>query len=81
MQIPNPMTNRPIFRVMNAFRNGNPFQILQQAAGRNPYAAQTLQAIQGKGPEQMRQTAENMAKERGISLEQLAGQFGLTLPK
>ena len=31
---------------MNAMRQGNPVQIMQQAAGRNPYAAQTYQAIQ-----------------------------------
>lgn len=81
MQMPNPMMNHPIFQVMNAFRNGNPVQILQQAAGRNPYAAQTLQAIQGKGPAQLRQVAENMAKERGIPLEELARQFGISLPR
>ncbi len=77
----NPMMNHPIFQVMNAMRTGNPVQIMQQAAGRNPIAAQTLQAIQGKAPGQLRQIAENMAKEKGIPLDQLAGQFGLTLPK
>lgn len=73
----NPMMNHPIFQVMNAMRQGNPVQIMQQAAGRNPYAAQTYQAIQGKSPDQLRQ----MAQEKGIPLDQLAGQFGLTLPK
>lgn len=77
----NPMMNHPIFQVMNAMRSGNPVQIMQQAAGRNPYAAQTYQAIQGKAPAQLRQVAENMAKEKGIALDQLAAQFGLTLPK
>lgn len=75
------MMNHPIFQVMNAMRSGNPVQIMQQAAGRNPYAAQTYQAIQGKAPAQLRQVAENMAKEKGIALDQLAAQFGLTLPK
>lgn len=77
----NPMMKHPIFQVMNAMRNGDPARIMQQAAARNPYAAQTYQTIQGKAPGQLRQVAENMAKERGISLEQLAGQFGLSLPK
>ncbi len=77
----NPMMNHPIFQVMNAMRQGNPVQIMQQAAGRNPYAAQTYQAIQGKSPDQMRQMAQRMAQEKGIPLDQLAGQFGLTLPK
>lgn len=77
----NPMMNNPMMRLMNAFRNGNPVQLLQQAASQNnPYAAQALQAIQGKSSQQWEQTARNMAKERGVSLEQLAGQFGLSLP-
>lgn len=77
----NPMMNHPIFQVMNAMRTGNPVQIMQQAAGRNPYAARALQMIQGKSPGQLRQVAENMAKEQGISLQDFAGHFGLTLPK
>lgn len=76
----NPMMSHPIFQVMNAMRNGNPMQLLQQAAGKNPYAARTVQTLQGKSFQQMRQTAENMAKERGIDLNQFAEQFGITIP-
>lgn len=81
MQTPNPMMNHPVFQFMNAMRSGNYMQVLQQAAGKSPYAAQALQAVQGKSPQQMRQAAENMAKEHGVSLQDFAGHFGITLPK
>ncbi len=81
MQIPNPMANHPIFQFMNAMRSGDYRQVLQQAAGKSPHATQTLQAIQGKNPQQMRQIAENMAKEKGLSLQDFAGHLGITLPK
>ena len=56
-------------------------QMLQQMAGQNPQAAQAMRLIQGKNPQQLRQIAENMAKERGVDLDQMARQMGLTLPK
>ena len=40
-----------------------------------------LQLLQGKNQAQLRQMAQNMAQQRGMSLDQLAGQFGLRLPK
>lgn len=81
MQIPNPMINHPIFQFMNAMKSGSYMQVLQKAAGRSPHAAQTLQAIRGKSPQQMRQAAENMAKEQGVSLREFASHFGLSLPE
>lgn len=56
-------------------------QMLQQMAGQNPQAAQAMRLIQGKNPQQLRQIAENMAKERGVDLNQIARQMGVTLPK
>ena len=56
-------------------------QLLQQMAGQNPQAAQAMRLIQGKNPQQLRQIAENMAKERGVDLNQMAHQMGITLPK
>lgn len=72
------MQSNPIMVLMQmAQRGGNPMQMLQQMAGNNPAAQQTLQMIQGKTPQQMRQVAENMAKERGIDLNAMARQMGL----
>ena len=64
-----------------ARNGGNPKQMLQQMAGQNPQAAQAMRLIQGKNPQQLRQIAENMAKERGVDLNQMAHQMGITLPK
>ena len=63
-----------------ARNGGNPMQMLQQMAGQNPQAAQAMRLIQGKNPQQLRQIAENMAKERGISIDDLARQLGVTFP-
>lgn len=77
-----PMQNNPLFAIVQAARGGgNPMQLLQQMAGRTPQGTQFMQMIQGKNGQQMRSIAENMAKERGVSLEQIAQQFGLQLPK
>lgn len=42
---------------------------------RDPRAAQANRIIQGKSPAQLRQIAENMARERGMDLNQILGQF------
>jgi len=39
----------------------------------------TMQMLQGKTEAQQREMAENMARERGIDLNQLAAQFGIKL--
>ena len=60
---------------------GNPMMMLQQMMGSDPRAAQAMKMMGGKSPAQMRQMAQNMAQQRGMSLEQIAGKFGLKLPK
>lgn len=60
---------------------GNPMMMLQQMMGSDPRAAQAMKMMGGKSPAQLRKMAQNMAHQRGMSLEQIAGQFGLTLPK
>lgn len=77
-----PMMNNPMMAMLQMARNGgNPMQMLQQMAGQNPQAAQAMRLIQGKNPQQLRQIAENMAKERDVDLNQMAHQMGITLPK
>lgn len=51
--------------------------LMQQMAGRNPRAQQALQMVQGKTPDQLRQMAENMAKERGTTVDEIARGLGL----
>ena len=55
--------------------------LMQQMAGQNPMAAQAMRMINGKNQQQLRQIASNMARERGMSLEQVAQNLGLNLPK
>lgn len=72
------MTNNPIFNLINLARTGgNPMTLMQQMAGRNPRAQQALQMVQGKTPDQLRQMAENMAKERETTVDEIARGLGL----
>lgn len=70
----------PMQQMIMAMRNGaNPQQYVQQQAMRNPQFRQVAQVMKGKTPQQLRQTVENMAKERGTTVEQLAQQLGLPI--
>lgn len=63
--------------MMQAAQSGmSPQQFFQQYAG-NPEVAQIAKITQGKNREQLMQTASNMAKERGTSLETIAQQMGI----
>lgn len=74
--------NSPLFQMINIARNGgNPMQLMQQMARSNPQVNQVMQMMNGKSPDQLRQMASNMAKERGMDLNQVAQQLGITLPK
>lgn len=75
----NPMypMNNPMIALVNAAKNGgNPVQMLQQMAGQDPQVRQVMQMIQGKNPQQLRQMAENMARERGTNVEAVIKQLG-----
>lgn len=75
MQVNNPMN---MIQLVSAMRkSNNPMQLLQQMAGNNPQAAQALQIIQGKSPEQLKQIATNMTKERGTSVDEVLRSLGL----
>ena len=74
------MTN-PMAAMLNSMSKGkNPMLMMQQMAAQNPQMRQFMQMIQGKTPEQLRQMAENVAKERGISINDVARQLGITNP-
>lgn len=77
----NQMVGNLLAAMMQMMRSGgNPMYLLQQMAAQDPQVSQAMQMIQGKSPQQLRSMAENMAKERGISLEGMANQMGITLP-
>lgn len=76
----NPMNN-PMMQLLGmAMRGGgDPMQMLRHVAGQNPQAAQLMQMLQGKSPQQIQQMAVNMARERGTSVEQIARSLGLPM--
>ncbi len=75
----NPMfpMNNPVIALVNAAKNGgNPMQMIQQMAGQDPQMRQFMQMVNGKNPQQLRQMAENMARERGTNVEAVMKQLG-----
>ena len=60
----------------------NPLMMLVQTmrGGGDPQVAQALKMIQGKNPQQLKTMAENMAKERGVSINDIARQLGINNP-
>ena len=72
------MMSNPIFQLANIARNGgNAMQILQRMAAQNPQAAQAINMIRGKTPQQLQQIATNMAQEIGTSPQEIARSLGL----
>ena len=69
-----PMNNPMLQMMMSGM---SPVQCLQQMAAGNPMVAQAVSLIQGKTPEQLHQIADNMAKQRGTTVEEIARQYGL----
>ncbi len=75
------MNGNPLMMALQMAQGGrNPMGMIQQMMGGNPQMARAMQMMQGKNPAQLRQMAENMARERGMSLDQLAQQMGVRLP-
>ena len=76
------ITHSPIMQLANLARAGqNPMGLIQQLGGQSAPIMQGLNLIQGKNEAQLRTMAQNLAKERGIDLNQLASVLNLTLPK
>lgn len=58
----------------------NPMLLMQQAAKNDLRLNQVMQMMNGKSPDQIRNMASNMAKERGTTIEQVAQQMGIPIP-
>lgn len=54
--------------------------LLQQMGGKNPQFAQAFRMMDGKGPDQLKMMAENMAKERGVSINDVMRNLGISNP-
>lgn len=73
--------NNPILQMVSMARSGkNPMALMQQMAKSNPQVNQVMQMMNGKNPAQLKTMAENIAKERGTTVEDVAQQLGLSMP-
>lgn len=70
--------NNPILQLAQLARGGgNVMQAMQNMAGQDKRIAQAYGMMQGKSPQQLRQIAENMARERGTNVGDVMRQLGL----
>lgn len=73
------MGNSPMGRLIGMVQQGgDPRAFIQQAIDQSPQRDQIKQVIGGKDASQIYQTAQNMCRERGTSIEEVLKQFGLT---
>ena len=69
--------NNPIAMLLNIARSGgNPMAAMQQMANNNPQMRQAMQMMQGKSPAELQQMAQNIARERGIDLNDFIRNLG-----
>lgn len=74
------MAFNPLQLLMQAGRGGgNPVQMLQGMMQQNPMCGQVYNIVNGKSPQQLEQIARNMARERGIDINQMARQIGINI--
>lgn len=72
--------NNPVMLLVQAMNSGrDPMQLMQMMAGQNPQVAQAMQFMQGKNPQQIQTMVQNMAKERGIDLNQMVRDLGINV--
>lgn len=73
--------NNPMQIITAQLRRGvNPNVILGQMAQRDPRVAQIMQITRTKSNAEMRQYAENLARERGVDLDSFVRSMGITIP-
>lgn len=64
-----------LFQMMQ--QGANPNALLNQMAQQNPALQQALGLLNGKNQQQQMQLLEDMARQRGTTLQQVAQQMGL----
>lgn len=75
------MANNPIMQMMGMLQNSkNPMAVMQKLAGQNPQLKQIMEMTQGKTPQQIQQMAENLAKQKGVNLQEFMQQMGINRP-
>lgn len=74
----NPMQMMGMF--MNGGKGLNPMNLMMSQLNTNPMFRQAQQMAQGKSPEELKQTCENLCKQRGISFDDAWAQFQSQFP-
>lgn len=75
------MMNNPMMQLVGMMqRGGNPMQLIQQMAQQDPRAAQVMQILGNKPGNQQREIVMNMARERGVDIDNLARSLGIQIP-
>ena len=75
------MTNNPMMLAVEQMKRGmNPNAVLSQIARSNPQVTQMMKILNGKSETELRQFAQNLAKERGVDLDNLMRSMGITIP-
>lgn len=70
------MPTNPLIEMMRRMQQGvSPQQIVGTLAKQNPQMQSFYQLINGKNAEQLQQTAQNIARQRGIDLNQLQNEL------
>ena len=65
--------------IMQALNGGQPLNnILSNLAGQGQQYAKAVELIKGKDAHQLQTMAQNMAKERGINLDELMRSLGIS---
>lgn len=68
-------------KIVDMLRNGqSPQAMATQMMNNNPAFKNIYENLSGKTNQEMKEYAENLAKERGINLNDLASKIGLNLP-
>ena len=71
----------PVRIILSQMQKGvNPTALLSIMSRDNPQVAQVLRITQGKSPEELRQYAQNLARDRGIDLEDFVRSLGISVP-
>ena len=60
---------------------GNPMQMLMQESRNNPVIGQVMRMTNGRTRVEMRNMAYEVARQRGVDINQVAQSMGLKLPK
>lgn len=74
------MPMNPLQAIQALQKGANPNQLMMQLAQNNPAVRQAMQMVNGKTPDQIRDMAQQMARQRGVDLNQLSKQLGIRLP-